>query len=165
MPDWDYSMLGERIIMVAGVVTALGLIWKFVWRGFLKPVRDAAVAVRDTVNGFPEQAERLETVVETQVVFQDMLVAAQDNQKAIQGRLEDGEIRFESIDWKLDKIVKQISNGDDTKTIPDRIEACDQTIKSHSRDDLANFRALGQWSEQFKDFTPFKPVAGFDDEH
>jgi len=163
-------LLGERIILVSGVMVAVGLIWKYVWGGFLRPVRDAAVAVRDTVTAFPEQAERIEAVVESQVSLRESVGASQENQTVIQkrqemilGRLEDGDEQFEQITYKLDRIVSQVSNGDDSKTIPDRIEECNETIERHSRDDLANFRALGAWSKQFRDFVPFEPVAGIED--
>lgn len=160
MPNIDFDLVAANLERFAALLAACAAAWQWVWKPVIKPMRDAAVVVRDRIDLVPQNSERIDMMMDAHAALTDLIAERHEAQDQILRRLDEGETRFDAIDTKLDHVIGQVTNGDETKNLPARIEDVCDLFRAHSSDDLANFRALGQWSKQFKDFTPFEPVAG-----
>jgi hypothetical protein len=135
------NALLDGIIIAGAVAAAIGSIYNW----FVRPVVGAASAIRDAVEAIPDH---------------DAAIAANGQRlDRIDARLERGAEQFAEVGATLAAVeghLGQPSNG----------ETLCELVERHSQEDQANFRAIGDWTGNFKDFDPLAlPYVGNEQEH
>lgn len=149
-----FDSVKEAAVAITAVLGAVGVIWRKV----LKPVVEAAKQMSTVLERFPTHEEKLDELLGGQESFRGQIHETTERLNEGEVRFQGIDQRFDGVDGKLDAVLAQIVNGNPDVTLVDRINACNQRIDDHSRDDMENFRGLGEWTKNFRGFVPFSPA-------
>ena len=133
----------DGILIIGAVATALGA----TYRWFVAPLAGVASTIKDAVDAIPDH----ETMIKSNAA---LLTRNADRLDQIDGRLDIGADNFAAINKAVTAMsgrLGQPSNG----------ESLCELVERHSKEDQANFAAIGMWTANFKDFDPLElPYSG-----